>query len=370
MIHLFESRVTAEAIAEVMATLQSRRLNQGAKVKEFESQLESGWGLTNPLTVNSCTSALLLALRLANVGPGDEVILPAQTFIATGVVVKLAGATPVWADIQPHTGNIDPSDIDRKITPRTKAVIVVDWGGLPCDLSMIKALLRPHGIPLIEDAAQAFGASYEHHPIGSVADHTCFSLQAIKCLTTGDGGVLCCRNVDDYKRARRLRWFGIDREELKVNEVGERVFTLSEAGYKFHMNDLIASLGIGNLRNLESAIMFAGIVARTYTVGLENLKRVKLLKPPTDRVGSHWFFSLLVDDPAKFIKFMKAGNVESSVVDLRIDRHPVFDGGANLPDTEEFNQHHVALPTHSYMSLDDVGYIIKLVKEYDNLVDT
>ena len=156
-----------------------------------------------PVAVNSGTSALHLASAVADVGPGDEVILPPQTFVASAATILMCGAKPVFADIQPYTGNLDPQSLRVHITPRTKAVMPVHWGGYPCDMDEINAIAREHDLAVVEDAAHALGATYKGKPVGSLSRFTAFSFQAIKHLTTGDGGALCCLEESDYWAARR-----------------------------------------------------------------------------------------------------------------------------------------------------------------------
>ncbi len=207
----FHTTITPGAIERATQVLQSGWLSEGRLVKEFEAALSSRLGIQNPVAVNSGTSALHLALALCGVGPGDEVILPAQTFVATGLVILMQGATPVFADIDPQTGNLSPAAIREKITPRTRAVMPVHWGGYPCDMDEINTLAAENGLAVIEDAAHALGARYKDCLAGALSRFTAFSFQAIKHLTTGDGGALCCLVEADAKAAFVRRWFGIDR---------------------------------------------------------------------------------------------------------------------------------------------------------------
>ncbi|PYJ08479.1 MAG: DegT/DnrJ/EryC1/StrS aminotransferase family protein, partial [Verrucomicrobia bacterium] len=224
--------VSEQAIANATATLRSGFLSEGKQVKRFEDELAARLGLVRPVALNSGTTALHLALVLAGVKAGDEVIIPPQTFIATGMAVLMQGASPVFADIQPHTGNIDPESIREKITGRTKAIMPVHWAGYPCDLEEINELARAHNLVVVEDAAHALGAAYRGKPIGAISRFTAFSFQAIKHLTTGDGGALCCLRAEDEKRARIRRWFGIDRDNSAPSSLGERVYDADELGFK------------------------------------------------------------------------------------------------------------------------------------------
>ena len=228
---MFSTFVHPGAQQRVAAVLASTFLSEGKLVQEFEARLSAELGLRHPAALNSGTSALHLALEVAGVGPGDEVIMAPQTFIASALAVVQVGATPVFADIQYQTGNIDPSDIEHRITARTKAIMAVHWGGYPCDLAEIQAIAQRNGLVVVEDAAHSPGATYRGQAIGSISDYTCFSFQAIKHLTTGDGGALCARDPERAREVFRRRWFGIDRANSPVSELGERDYDLIDVGY-------------------------------------------------------------------------------------------------------------------------------------------
>ena len=201
MIPLFKVHLPPkeELIPALEQVLYSGYITQGPRVDEFESKLSKHFGNPYVLTVNSGTSAIQLALRLSNVR-GKSVITTPMTCSATILPILAEGATPVWADVGPDSGNIDPDDVERKIDCDTAAILIVHWGGQPCDMAKLSRLARHHGIPLIVDAAHALGASWNGEPVGSTesgADFTCFSLQAIKHITTGDGGILTVKREED-----------------------------------------------------------------------------------------------------------------------------------------------------------------------------
>ena len=224
--NFFHTHVSPKARELAGRTLEAGWLSEGAQVKEFEAALAERLKLRNPVALNSGTSALHLALALAGVGPEDEVILPAQTFVATGLVVLMQGATPVFADIDPATGNLCPESLRRKVTRRTRAVMPVHWAGYPCDLDEIQAVAAEDDLAVIEDAAHALGATYKGKPIGAISRFTAFSFQAIKHLTTGDGGALCCGRAADARQAFVRRWFGIDRGNSQPSVLGERIYDI------------------------------------------------------------------------------------------------------------------------------------------------
>ena len=209
---LFYPHVSELARKRVYEQLGTRWIGQGPAVEEFEQKFSNAFcgGLSTAAT-GAGTDALHLAYLLAGVQSGDEVIVPLFTCSATNIPLCYIGAKPVFADIQPNTLNIDPNHVRSLISPKTKAIVCVHYGGLPCDMDELKEIAASAGVPLIEDAAHAVGAMYKGQSIGSISDFTMFSFQAIKHITTGDGGMLAMKNKWLLPKAQRLRWFGIDR---------------------------------------------------------------------------------------------------------------------------------------------------------------
>lgn len=360
----FITHISLSADKFVKEVLDKTFVSAGKTAKEFEKALNEKLGLSNPVALNSGTSALHLALAAADIGPGDEVIIPAQTFIATGMTVLMQDAKPVFADIQKETGNIDPQSFKSKITPKTKAVIPVHWGGYPCDMDEINAIAAEHGLMVIEDAAHALGAIYKGKPVGSISRFTAFSFQAIKHLTTGDGGALCCLYNEDFEKVSRRSWFGIDRRNVIKSEIGAREWDIAELGYKYHMNNFSAALGLANLEDIETIILRRRSIASVYRKEFENVGGLNLLDYKSDRDSAYWLFTILVENRNNFVKKLKSRSIPASVVDLRIDRNSVF-GGMNeeLKNQEEFEQKQISIPVHQRLTDDDVGLIIKTIRE-------
>ena len=359
----FHTHVAPQAIAYATEVLRSGWLSEGSKVRAFEQALTARLRLRNPVAVNSGTSALHLALVLAGVGPGDEVILPAQTFVSTGLVILMQGATPVFADIDPLTGNVAADALPSKITPRTKAIMAVHWGGYPCDMEAINALAAPRGIAVIEDAAHALGAAFRETPIGAVSRFTAFSFQAVKHLTTGDGGMLCCLDEAEAWKAFTRRWCGIDRARSQPSILGERAYDLEALGYKYHMNDLAAAVGLGNLEDFPQRLSRRQQLGAHYREQLAGIPGLQLLRCEPDRTHAYWLFTVLVERREEFIRRLAAHGVPSSVVHLRIDRHTVFGGlRDDLPGQALFNERQVSLPIHEGLTDDDVQRILSTVR--------
>lgn len=244
MIKLFKPHVTWRAIWNTIKVLRSGQLAEGPRVKEFENEFARKFNLGNVVAVNSGTSALAIAYELAGIQAGDEVISPVLTCTATNLPLLHRKAHIVFADVD-YDLNININDVKRKITEKTKAIIFVHFGGNNRGLSELVTICRAHNITLIEDAAQAVGSDF-----WAQGDFTCVSTQAIKTLTSGDGGFLVCKKDEDYKKAKKLRWFGYDREEKQKKGDTD----LTEAGYKYHMNDISAAIGLGNLFSIEKEI--------------------------------------------------------------------------------------------------------------------
>lgn len=360
----FNTYISDKSIQLATQVLNTGWVSEGRLVKDFEATLATQLDIINPVAVNSGTSALHLGLALAGVGPGDEVIIPSQTFVATGLVVLMQYAQPVFADIQYETGNIDPESIRQKITEKTKAIMPVHWAGYPCDMDEINAIAQEYNLAVVEDAAHALGATYRGKPVGSLSRFTAFSFQAIKHLTTGDGGALCCMHEEDHHQAKARRWFGIDRANSKPSILGERDYDISAVGYKYHMNDLAASVGLGNLTDFPENLKKRRLIASIYQKQLNDLPGLVLLDYQDDRESAYWLFTILVEERENFIRRLKEYGIPASVVHLRIDHNSVFGGiTPNLYNQERFNQNQVAIPVHEGLSDEDVGHIVDIIKQ-------
>ncbi|MCB2380562.1 DegT/DnrJ/EryC1/StrS family aminotransferase [Hymenobacter sp. BT635] len=361
---MFTTFVHPQAAQRVQAVLRSTFLSEGKLVKEFEKRLSTELGMLHPAALNSGTSALHLALEVAGVGPGDEVILSPQTFIASALVIVQVGAKPVFADIQYQTGNIDPADIEHRITARTKAIMAVHWGGYPCDMAEIQAIARRHGLIVIEDAAHAPGATYQGQPIGSISDLTCFSFQAIKHLTTGDGGALCARSPELAREVMRRRWFGIDRANSPISEIGEREYDLVDVGFKYHLSDYSAALGLANLEGFHKRMQRRRALVKQYRAGLAQVAGLQLLEQRPDRESAHWLFGMHVENRLQFIRALRAKGVSASVVHDGIDHNTLFGGKRlELVNQRRFDETQIHIPLHDGMDSEQVAYILKVINQ-------
>lgn len=365
--HFFNTTVTPQAIKQVNSVMESGYLSEGKVALRFEKLLHRLLGLHQVITVNSGTSALHLALVSHGIREGDEVITSPQTFIATALAILYCGARPVFADIDPFTGNLDPDSVRAKITDRTTAILPVMWAGYPSELDIAQLGFKCN-IPVIADAAHALGATYFRKPVGGLSlfynDTTCFSFQSIKALTTSDGGAICTLKHSVYERAKRLRWFGIDRESDKPDELGERQYTLTEIGFKHHLSDFNASLGIGNLHGFKDRLARRREIAKRYFTELANTPGLTLMRYKLDRESAYWLFPVLVESRLDFVRKLKECGVPTSVVHQRIDKHPIFGGKrTDLPGMDYFDAHQIHLPMHNALTDDDISLVVSTIKE-------
>ncbi|MFA6215760.1 MAG: DegT/DnrJ/EryC1/StrS family aminotransferase [Patescibacteria group bacterium] len=360
MITMFWPYMPEEAIKAVSEVLRTRWIGQGPKVDEVENKFSRKFTIPHSVTVYSGTGALHLALRLANVGPGDEVITTPMTCTASNIPILYSGSKAVFADIQKKTMNIDPIDIRQKITPKTKAIMVVHWAGYPCDMAEINAIAKEYNLKVIEDAAHALGAKYQGQYIGAVSDYSCFSFQAIKQITTIDGGMLTMKAEADYKRAKVLRWYGIDRE-FKGDIYWK--YQIKEIGYKYHMNDVAATILDIQLDKLGEVLARRKQIADRYLSELKNVSGLTLLERKSDRESGNWLFTLQVEKRDDFQKKLADNEIESHMVHVRNDICPIFAGQRlDLPVMNEVEDKYISIPLHNHLTDDDVEKIIKTIK--------
>lgn len=380
VIPLFKVFMPSNAIRAMNKTLRSGYIGEGPRVKEFEAKLARWFGGRTPVAVNNGTSAIQLALRLAGVGHGDTVISTPMTCTATNTPIAVMGARILWADIDPWTGNIDPASVEKCIercrpSDRPKAVVCVHWGGYPCDLSALYSLSINWGpkicesrgyLPIIEDCAHAFGAKYGAMKVGHPYNDgfCCFSFQAIKLLTTVDGGILITSNQEDTRRAKLLRWYGIDREQPREDFRCEA--DIAEWGYKFHMNDVAAAAGIAQLKHVDYNLATTRWNAKQYREAFAEMRNVSLLHYNPDWPSSYWLFTMRVKERAAFIKHMKDKGIVASRVHARNDTHSMFSEFASmLPGVDEFDAEQVSIPVGWWLDRKDVARVIKAVEQFE-----
>lgn len=370
MIPMFKVAMDSSVDEELLKILHSGFIGQGIKVEEFEKCLKRKFNNENVITVSAGTHGLSLALRLANIhGIGHSVISSPLTCTATNMPILQQGANIIWADVKDDF-NIDPESIREAIKNNNgkgsdvKAVMVIHWGGYPCDMADIHEIAQEYNIKVIEDCAHAYGSKYKGTDIGSCiySDYAMFSFQAIKHLTCGDGGALCCKEEEDYKRGKLLRWYGIDRESPRKDMRCED--DILEWGYKYHMNDLSATIGMNNMSLAHDNIKKARENANYYESELCDFDGIKLTQLADDRRSSYWLFTMMVDDRTSFAHMMGSKGIAVSRVHERNDKHTCFRPYiSNLPNLERVIKKMICIPVGFWVTPEDREYIVDCIKE-------
>ena len=374
-IPLFYPYISDAAIPEVFKVLKSKFVGQGPLIPAFEQKFAKKINAKYAVATSSCTASLHLAYILAGVQRGDEVVGPLFTCSATWHPVLQLGAKPVFVDIKDDF-TIDPDDLERKITKKTRAIVVMHYGGCVCDMDRILKIARRHHLPVIEDTAQAIGAYYHGKYVsgyaGTLGNYGCFSFQAIKHLTTIDGGMLVVKNKKDYEKAKRLRWFGIDRDlkikegwqQFKDWERREMTYDVWEVGYKYHMNNFNAAIGLVHLRELNKILKHHKKLSDIYRDLLQNIADNGLSFPPQKKGDVNWLMTVLVDRRDDFAKKLKLAGVETNTVHIRSDVYTIFKPYAKgrFPKMDEVEMKYLCLPLHMHLREEDVEYICNIVK--------
>jgi dTDP-4-amino-4,6-dideoxygalactose transaminase len=388
-IDLFKVFMAPTAAEEVGKVLNSGYIGQGPKVEEFENELKDYFDHDYVSTLNSGTSGLHLALHLLkkpakNVNvyhgavaveshwpglePGDEVLATPMTCTASNWPILANGLKIKWVDIDPTTLNVDLDDLERKITPKTKVIMLVHWGGYPNDLDRLKeiqtnALFRFGFKPaIIEDGAHSFGSKYKNKLIGTHGNLTMFSLQAIKHLTSVDGGLLLSPHNELHRRTKLMRWYGIDRDGDRKDFRCEA--DVEEWGFKFHMNDVCATVGLENLKHVDDIVRKHKSNASFYDNNLTDISGVKLLDRKEGHDSAFWIYSLLVENRDGFYRHMNDCGVAVSQVHERNDKHTcVRDYRTALPSLDKTIGKIVSIPVGWWVSDENREYIVDCIKK-------
>ncbi len=374
---LFKVAMADHAADEVSKVLQSGYIGQGAKVEEFESRLRDLIDNPHVLTLNSATSGLHLALHLLRqptlpgwsvLSDGDEVLTTPLTCTATNWPILANRLTLRWVDVDPTTCNMDLADLERKLTVDTKAVVVVHWGGYPVDLDQLAAVLDRaeqrfgHRAAVIEDCAHAWASTYQGLPLGNHGNLAAFSFQAIKHLTSGDGGALVVPSAELYRRGKLLRWYGIDREDNGRGDFRCEA-DIAEYGFKFHMNDINAAIGIANLTIIDSVIDRHRANAVFYDRELAGVDGLTGLERATDRESSFWIYTVKVERRDDFMRKLQAAGIAVSRVHERNDVHScVADYQAALPQLDALIREMVCFPVGWWVTASQREHIVETIR--------
>lgn len=360
---------------EVIDTLRSGWLTTGPKTKKLEGMFQDYLGCRNAICVNSCTAALHLSLVALDIKKGDEVITSPITWPATANVIVHTGATPVFADVDPETFNINPEEIERKITSRTKAVIPVHMAGQPCDMAAIRRIAKKHKLFVIEDAAHAIGAVYDGKKIGAISDFTCFSFYPIKNMTTIEGGLVTTPHSDLAEKVRMYSLHGVTKDAWKRYDKSFKGHAeVIYPGFKYNMSDVQAAVGLHQLPRLDEFIRQRGWIARQYEDAFRGMEEVSLVKQKGPIRHAHHLFIIMIDTNKlklardEFIEALKGENIGSAINFRSLHIQPYYKKRFKFKDSDLPNAYHISdkvisLPLYPKMSQYDIDTVVKAVKK-------
>lgn len=366
MIQVFKPYYDEEEIEAVAEVLRSGWVGLGPKTAQFEKEFAEFSKVKYCVGFNSCTAALDMALRLLGINHGHEVIVPTMTFVSTGHCVAYNLAAPIFADIDEDTLNIDIDDVSRKISPRTKTIISVHYGGRPVDMDKLKEVAGD--IPIIEDCAHAAGSKYKGNPVGGLGEIGCFSFHAVKNLAMGEGGAITLNDEEMAQRAKRNRWLGIDKgtwDRTKLDRSYWWEYNVDEIGLKSHLNDISATIGLVQLRKLEKANMRRRQIVDMYREGLKELSQVKM--PPEDGgdfISSWHLCEIKVENRNDLSVYLQENSINTGVHYKPIHLYRCYGNRPHLPVAEKVFSEILTLPLYPGLSDDEVDFIIGKIKAF------
>lgn len=361
-----------EDIKAVVDVLRSDYLTTGPKVREFEEKAADYVGAKYAVAVCNGTAALHVACLAAGIKEGDEVITTPITFAASANCVLYCGGTPVFADIDPDTYNIDPAEIEKRITPKTKAIIPVHYTGQPCDMDAIHEIAKKHGLLVIEDAAHAFGASYQGKKVGALAgtDMTCFSFHPVKPITTGEGGMITTNDEELYKKLSLFRSHGITRdEEFLTENKGGWYYEQIILGYNYRITDIGCALGISQLKKLDSFLERRSEIAKKYNEAFSGMAGLQIPKQSAaGKSGWHlYMIQVLKKDRKEVFDQLRSAGIGVNVHYIPVYQFPYYQQhgykGCHRKHAEQFYERAVSLPVFPSLTEEQQDYVIEKVKE-------
>lgn len=368
-------RIEQPEIDEVVACLESGWLGTGPKVAQFEKdfcQYKGQWGL--PVAVNSCTAALHLSLVASGIGPGDEVITTPLTFCATVNAIMHAGGTPVLADVNRKTFNIDPQEIEKKITDKTKAILPVHFAGRPCDMDSIMSIAKKHNLMVIEDCAHAIETQYRGQHAGTFGDFGCFSFYVTKNIVTGEGGLILAKTESSAQRLKTLALHGMSKDAWKrFSDDGYKHYQVVECGFKYNMMDIQAAIGIHQLRQVEAYWEERRRVWGVYNQRLRDLPVELPAAPEADTRHAYHLYTILVDESKagisrdQFLNGMAKQNIGVGVHYMSVHEHPLYQerfswNPDDYPNSRAIGRQTVSLPLSAKLTDEDVADVIRATK--------
>ncbi|MEG4571771.1 DegT/DnrJ/EryC1/StrS family aminotransferase [Microcoleus sp. N3A4] len=362
-------------IQEVVATMKTGWLGTGPKVRKFQDEFNAYKGSQYAIAVNSCTAGLHLSVLAACLEPGDEVITTPMTFCATVNAIIHAGATPVLADVDPVTMNIDPAQVEAKITSKTKAILPVHFAGRPCDMDALCEIASRHNLKLIEDCAHAIETEYKGRKAGTFGDFGCFSFYVTKNITTGEGGMILAARQEDTDRLNILALHGMSKDAWKrFSDSGYKHYQVVEVGFKYNMMDLQAAIGIHQLKRVTPYWQRREQIWQRYNEAFADLPITLPANPEPDTIHAYHLYTILVDEAKtgisrdEFLDAINAENIGVGVHYMSMPEHPVYQKmfgwhTEDYPNAGYIGRHTVSLPISAKLTDADVEDVIAAVKK-------
>lgn len=370
-IPLFKVFMDESASNTVVDVLKSGYIGQGPKVDEFEGILKRYFANDFLLTTNSCTSALQLAVHMLKPGErfseDDEIIVTPMTCFASIAAILANDCKVRWADIDLNTCNIDLDDVERKMGPNTRGIMVVHWGGYPVNLDRLKSIqnrfkeLYGRPLPIIEDCAHVWDSEFKGIKIGNSGNFCAFSYQAIKFLTTGDGGLLITPDDHTYRKAKLMRWFGLDREKGQSFRCAQNI---ELAGFKYHLTDIAAAIGIANFPHIDELADKHRSNSNYYRRELNDVDGIQLLENDPQCKSSCWLFTMRVKDRINFVRKLESKGIAANAVHARCDKHScVHKFRSSLPNMDVLGEEMICIPVGWWVDSEDLNHIVSTIKE-------
>ena len=366
MIQVFKPWYDDREVQAAAEAIRSGWVGLGPKTAEFERKFAEYSQVPYCVGLNSCTAALDMAMRLLGVNHGHEVVVPTLTFVSSAHCVAFNLATPIFTDVNETTLDMDLDDLARKITPRTRAIVVVHYGGRPVDINRVREIAGE--IPIVEDCAHAAGARYKGQPVGGLGTLGCFSFHAVKNLAMGEGGALTLKDEEMAKRAKRLRWLGIDKgtwDRTAMDRSYWWEYSVDEIGLKCHLNDVHASIGLVQLDKLEEGNSRRRRIVEAYREGFKDIEEVRM--PPADDATfqSSWHLcEILAERRDELSVYLMERGINTGVHYKPIHLYCCYGNRPALPVAERLFPRLLTLPLYPSLSNDQVGIIVESVRAF------
>jgi perosamine synthetase len=359
--------IDEEDVRAVADVLRGDWLTTGPRVEDFERRFAEAVEAREAVAVNSGTAALHCAMHALGIGPGDEVIVPPMTFAATANCVLYCGGTPVFADVDPATLLLDPDAAARQVTPRTRAVVAVDYAGQPCDYDALRAFAGRHGLALVADACHALGGAYREQRVGSIADLSAFSFHPVKHIATGEGGMITTGDANLARRMRLFRNHGISTDHRQREQAGSWYYEMVELGYNYRLTDFQCALGVSQLGKLERWVARRREIARRYNAALAGVPGVRPLAVRPEAAHAYHLYVVRVEgDRGRAFAELRAVGVGVNVHYIPVHLHPYYrqrlgTGPGLCPAAEAAYEQILSLPIFPRMSDEDVDFVVQVL---------